>query len=112
MTQSKPKSTPRRGRIFPEIQWSPEEKARRKAESEAFYQRCRAIFEQVRPQLIQAHYGWYIAIEPDSGDYFIDPDKEVASQKAHQQYPHAIHHMFALNETGATGRIWLKEHLA
>ena len=105
MTQSKPKSTPRRGRIFPEIQWSPEEKARRKAESEAFYQRCRAIFEQVRPQLIQKHYGWYIAIEPDSGDYFIDPDKEVASQKAHQQHPHAIHHMFALNETGATGRI-------
>lgn len=41
----------RRGRLFPEIQWSPEEKARRKAESEAFYQRCREIFERVRPSL-------------------------------------------------------------
>lgn len=105
MTQSTPKPTPRRGRIFPEIQWSPEEKARRKAESEAFYQRCRVIFEQVRPQLIQQHYGWYIAIEPHSGDYFIDADKMVAHQKARQQHPHSIHCVFCLNETGATGRI-------
>lgn len=105
MTQSTPARSLRRGRIFPDIQWSPEEKAKRQAESEAFYQRCRAIFERVRPDLIEEHYGWYIAIEPDSGDYFIDPDKEIASQKARQQHPNAIHHMFAINETGATGRI-------
>jgi hypothetical protein len=104
---SAPQSTSavRRGRIFPEIQWSPEEKARRKAESEVFYQRCREIFERVRTELIEDHYGWYIAIEPDSGDYFIDSDKELASEKAHQKHPHAIHHLFGINETGATGRI-------
>jgi hypothetical protein len=105
MTQSTPEHSLRRGRIFPDIQWSPEEKAKRHAESEAFYQRCRAIFERVRPNLIEEHYDWYIAIEPDSGDYFIDPEREVASQKASQQHPNAIHHMFAINETGATGRI-------
>jgi hypothetical protein len=105
MTQSPPDRPLRRGRIFPKIRWSPEEKARRKAESEAFYQRCRAIFERIRPDLIKKYYGWYIAIEPDSGDYFIDPDKEMASQIAHQKHPNAIHHMFAINETGATGKI-------
>jgi hypothetical protein len=105
MTHSTPQKPKHRGRIFPEIQWSPEEKARRKAEDEAFYQRCRAMFERVRPNLIEQHYGWYIAIEPDSGDYFIDPNKEAASQKARQKHPNAIHHMFAINETGATGRI-------
>ncbi|MCU0536524.1 MAG: hypothetical protein MUD14_21765 [Hydrococcus sp. Prado102] len=106
MTQPTP--TPhqrRRGRIFPQIQWSPEEKARRKAIDEAFSQRCRAIFERVHPDLIEEHYGWYIAIEPDSGDYFIDIDKNVAHQKARRNHPNSVHCVFCLNETGATGRI-------
>jgi hypothetical protein len=105
MTQPIPRSTPRRGRIFPEIQWTEEEKARRKAESEAFYHRCRAIFERVRPELIGEHYGWYIAVEPDSEEYFIDADKEIASQKARQKYPHTIHCLFCLDESGVCGTI-------
>ena len=105
MTESTAKQPPRRGRIFPQRTLSPEELARRKAEDEEFDRRCRAIFERVRPSLIQEHYGWYIAVEPDSGDYFIDVDKEVASQKVRQQYPNSIHFMFCLNETGTTGRI-------
>jgi hypothetical protein len=103
MTQSTPNK--RRGRIFPEIQWSPEEKARRIAENNAFSQRCRTIFEQVRLNLIEKHYGWYIAIEPDSGDYFIDRDKNVAHQKARHKHPNSVHCVFCLNETGATGKI-------
>lgn len=46
----------RRGRIFPEIVRSPEEIAKRKAETEAFHQRGRVIFERVRPELIENHY--------------------------------------------------------
>jgi len=42
--------------------------------NETFGQRCRVIFDQVVPQLIADHYDWSIIIEPDSGDYFIDPD--------------------------------------
>jgi hypothetical protein len=95
----------RRGRIFPERTLEPEELARQKAEREVFHNRCRALFRQVRPQLIDKHYGWYIAVEPDSGDYFIDEDIEVASKKARDKHPHAVHCMFCLNETGATGRI-------
>lgn len=106
MTEAIPqKPARRRGRIFPERTWSPEELARRKALDEAFDRRCRAIFEKVRPEWIEKHYGWYIAVEPDSGDYFIDEDKEIASLKARQKHPNAIHCMFCLNETGATGRI-------
>lgn len=105
MTQSTPKPPARRGRIFPERTLSPEELARRKAENEAFYQRCRVIFERVRPELIKEHYGWYIAIEPNSGDYFIDEDIEIAHKKALEKYPNAIHCVFCFNETGATGTI-------
>lgn len=105
MTESTAKQPARRGRIFPERTLSAEELARRKAEREVFHQRCRAIFERVRPEYIEEHYGWYIAVEPDSGDYFIDEDIEVASHKARDRHPNAVQCMFCLNETGATGTI-------
>ncbi len=105
MTESVQKPRTQRGRIFPELIIAPEELARRDAEGEAFSDRCEVIFKQLLPQLIDKYYGWYIAIEPDSGDYFIDRNKEVASQKARQKYPNVIHHMFGINETGVSGRI-------
>jgi len=105
MTESTAKQPARRGRIFPERTLPPEELARRKAEDEAFYQRCRAIFERVRHDLIQEHYGWYIAVEPNSDDYLIDADKMQAHKKALEKYPNTDHCVFCLNETGTTGTI-------
>ncbi|TAE59025.1 MAG: hypothetical protein EAZ87_11145 [Nostocales cyanobacterium] len=105
MTQLTPKPGRRRGRIFPELTLSPEELAKRKAEREAEHQRYRAIFEKVRPELIKDHYGWYIAIELNSGDYVIDPDKEVTHRKAREKFPNGDHCVFCLNELGAVGRI-------
>jgi hypothetical protein len=55
MTPSIPKRVVHRGRLFPEIQWSPEKKARYQAEITAFRQRCLVIFERVRPELILVH---------------------------------------------------------
>ncbi|MFB2834396.1 hypothetical protein [Floridanema evergladense] len=97
--------TARRGRVFPDRQLSPEEKAKRRAESEAFAQRCRVIFERVKPELIKDHYDWFIVIEPDSGDYFIDADEMVAIQKICEKYPHTKSLIMRLNETGTCGRI-------
>ncbi|MBA3922231.1 MAG: hypothetical protein H0X31_11235 [Nostocaceae cyanobacterium] len=97
--------TPRQGRVFPDRQLSPEEKARLKAEDQAFAQRCRAIFAQVKPELIKDHYDWFIVIEPDSGDYFIDPDENVARAKGREKHPHAMFLIKCLNETGCSGRI-------
>jgi hypothetical protein len=107
MTESISKISKQRVRLLPERTLSPEEIAKRKAEREAFHRRCRAIFERVRPELIDKHYGWYIAVEPDSGDYFIDRSIEVASQKARDKHPNARHGIFCLrvNESGTTGRI-------
>ncbi|WP_407884057.1 hypothetical protein [Scytonema sp. NUACC26] len=96
----------RRGRIFPEITIPLEELAKQKAEDEAFFQQCWSILERVRPKLIEQHYGWYIAIEPNSGDYFIDSDKMRAHQKVLHKYPNCDHFVFCLNETGATGRMF------
>lgn len=81
------------------------EQARRKTESETFYQRCRAIFEQVRPELIEEYYNCYIVIEPDSGDYFIDKDDMNAFQKMREKHPKEKVMTMRLNQTGACGRI-------
>jgi hypothetical protein len=105
MTQLSSNRTARRGRVFPERQLSPEEKAKLQLEDEVFAQRCRVIFEQVRPQLIKNHYDWFIVIEPESGEYFIDSDKTLARAKAHEKYPHATCLIKCLNETGCCGRI-------
>lgn len=107
--ETKPKSkrkVPPGSPLFPDKpRLSKEEIARRKAENENFGQRCRAIFNQVAPQLMLDHYGWSIIIEPDSGDYFIDPDRKECLQKAKQKHPTAILLEMCLNETGTCGRI-------
>ena len=105
MTHITSKKVVRRGRIFPELTISPEELAKREAEDEIFYQRCLAIFERVRPQYIESHYGWYIAIEPDSGEYLIDQDRMQSNKRMLEKYPQARHFVFCLNETGTTGTI-------
>lgn len=106
MNQRVSRKVPFGSPIFPDRPpLSLEEKARRKAEMEAFGKRCRVIFDRVYPELVAEHYDWFILIEPESGDYFIDPDEEVASQKAHQKYPTAIMLRMRLNETGTCGRI-------
>ncbi|NJM71825.1 MAG: hypothetical protein HC862_17415 [Scytonema sp. RU_4_4] len=106
MTEStSQKPVRRRGRIFPEITIPPEELAKRKIEREVFHQRCWTIFERVRPELIDKYYGWYIAVEPNSGDYFIDEDNMQAHRKALQKYPDVEHCVFCLNEDGTTGTI-------
>ncbi|MCL1463844.1 hypothetical protein [Argonema galeatum] len=104
MTQLSSNRTVQR-RVFPERQLSQEEIARRQAEDEVFYQRCRVIFDGVKPALIDEHYDWFIVIEPESGDYFIEVDETVARQKARDKFDRTRRVMMRINETGACGRI-------
>jgi hypothetical protein len=106
MTEKTRIKVPRGSRIFPDRpRMNEAELAKRKAEDETFAQRCREIFKRVQPELIANHYDWFIHIEPDSGDYFIDPDEETSFQKARQKYPTAKLMAMRINETGACGRI-------
>ncbi len=105
MTQQPTQRPIRRGRIFPKHTIPPEEMAKRQSELDVRYQRCRPVFKRVRDELISNHYNWFIIIEPNSGDYFIDPDEDVAELKARQQYPSGWLVTFRINETGACGMI-------
>lgn len=93
------------GKIIPKYPLSPEEKAKRQAEDRAFTQRCRAIFERVKPDLIKEHYDWFIIIEPDSEEYVIDPDENVAKQKASEKHHHKKSLIMRINKTGACGTV-------
>ncbi|HBL12418.1 MAG TPA: hypothetical protein DD379_13610 [Cyanobacteria bacterium UBA11162] len=95
----------RRGRVFPDYNLSPEELAQRQAEIDSFGLRCKLIWLRVCPDLIKEHYNWFMVIEPESGDYFIDSQQLVAYQKARQKYPKGKIGTFRLNETGACGMI-------
>lgn len=95
----------RRGRLFPEFVIPLEELARRKAEKDARCQRYRDVFARVSPELIDNHYNWFMVIESNSGDYFIDPDEEIAVQKARHKYPRGMIGIHRINETGACGTL-------
>ena len=105
MIKSSSHQTVRRGRVFPEKTLSPTEKAKIEAENAIFDQRCRKVFDRVQPELIKDHYDWFIIIEPDSGDYFIDPDEKVAREKSRSQHPQKKCIIMRINETGTCGRI-------
>jgi len=79
--------------------------ARRKAKRVEIGERCRAVFDRVRPELSDKYYNWFIAIEPESGEYLIDPKLEGLLQKVHTRYAHTDMRLttFRLNETGACG---------
>ncbi len=105
MTETKQARPRSRGRLFPEYTIPAEELAQRKAQRDIRCHKARVFFDQLCPQLIDDHYNWFIIIEPDTGDYFLDLDEEVANQKARQQYPSGWLVTFRLNETGTCGRI-------
>lgn len=91
------------GRIFPEIQWSEEKKARSQAKRAEFHQSCQLIFEQVKPELIETHYNWYGAVEPQSQEYFLAKSEWDAIALSLAKYPNSPFHLFQVNETGVCG---------
>ncbi|GAB4172453.1 MAG: hypothetical protein Fur006_01260 [Coleofasciculaceae cyanobacterium] len=84
---------------------SHEETSKHPVKLEEFDQRCYQVFEQLRRKLIANQYNWFIIIEPNSGNYFMDEDELVAFQKALEKHPQRIFGFFRLNETGVCGKI-------
>ena len=97
--------TPRLGRVFPDSNYTPEELARREAELQDLMEKCDAVFERVKGELINDYYDWFMVIEPESGDYFLDENEDEAVQKAHQKYPDTRCAIYCVNETGACCRV-------
>jgi hypothetical protein len=98
-------SQPRRK--LPRKSMPPEELARQQQRS-TLAARCRIIFERLRPSLIEAHYNWHIAIDPDTEQYLIDPTLKGITEKIVEAYGYSNEPkltIFRLNDTGSCGRI-------
>ncbi|MBD2777983.1 hypothetical protein [Iningainema tapete] len=101
-------SDQRRTRILPPSPIAAEEKIRRQEKQRALAMRCRAVFERLRPQLIESYYNWHIAIDPDSENYLIDPTLLGITQKIREAYGKTDKvklTIFRLNDTGTCGSI-------
>ncbi len=53
--------------------------------------RAKALYEtNLRSELEKSHFDEFVAIEPDSGDYFVSPSFSSAVQDARRQHPAKI----------------------
>jgi len=95
---------PRLGKVFPGRQPTPEEIDKIEAQMQTLMKRCDEIFDSAKSQLIDDYYGWFMVIEPESGDYFIDRDENTALKKADEKYPKTWCAVYGINETGACYR--------
>jgi hypothetical protein len=58
------------------------------AESREIIRRAELVYEQrLKAELERTHLNSYVAIEPDSGDYFLGRTLSEASAAARQTYP-------------------------
>jgi hypothetical protein len=78
--------------------------------------KCRIVFDRVYSQLIEHHYNWHIAIDPDTEQYLIDPTLMGIAAQIKDIYGDRSRSdsngvstvkltIFRLNETGTCGRL-------
>ncbi|MEH2180148.1 hypothetical protein [Nostoc sp.] len=52
-----------------------------------YVKRARQIYDCLRAELVNHYPDCYVAIEPDSGDCFLNANKALAQQQAKQKHP-------------------------
>ncbi len=52
-----------------------------------FVEKAKAVYEQLKPQLLPQYKGWMIAIEPESGDYALGRTTTQARLALQQRHP-------------------------
>ncbi|MDZ7957029.1 MAG: hypothetical protein RMY34_03825 [Aulosira sp. DedQUE10] len=75
----------------------------------ALREKCRPRFERLRSGLIETYPNWFIAIDPNSEEYFLDPTLRGITQKISQatHTDNTVRMIFRLNDTGICGRLWV-----
>lgn len=101
-------SEPRRTRILPPSPADSEVIQREREKQRTLRERCRPLFERLRPSLLETHPNWFIAIDPDSEQYLLDPTLRGITEQISQVYgKNEIKMIFRLNDTGTCGRLWV-----
>lgn len=58
------------------------------------------IYQELKDNLEMKHKGEYLAIEVETGDYFIGRTIEEAGKKAREKYPNKIFHLIKIGYPG------------
>jgi hypothetical protein len=96
-----------RGRILPPSPIDQEVVQREQEKQRALALRCRPLFERLRSSLIETHYNWYIAIDPDTENYLLDKTLIGITEQIQNSYSgdEVKLTIFRLNDTGTCGRL-------
>ena len=84
------------------------ERLRRGIQRDELARKCQIVFDRVYSQLIENHYNWHIAIDPDTEQYLIDPTLMGITAQIKDTYEDRSTvklTIFRLNETGTCGRL-------
>ena len=52
-----------------------------------FADKAKEIYAKIKNELERDHWGEFLVIEPDSGDYFLDKDLKEATRKFREKHP-------------------------
>ncbi len=66
-----------------------------------FAEKGRAIYEQLKDQLLPQYKGWFIAIDPDTGDYALGRTDIEADQAMKARHPGKVFYLMRLGYRAA-----------
>lgn len=78
-------------------------------QTQSIAERAKRIYdEQLRAALEAEHLGRFVAIEPDSGDYFLADTLDAAVQAARTRHPARLSHVVRVGHPAALylGSVW------
>ncbi|MCS7264058.1 MAG: hypothetical protein NZ805_04415 [Armatimonadetes bacterium] len=69
-----------------------------------FAEKGRAVYERVKDQLMPQYKGWFIAIDPETGDYALGKDPTEANHALRQRHPGKVFYLMRVGYRAA-GRL-------
>jgi len=77
-------------------------KAKPKYSDNETVRRGEKVYARIKAQLEPRHHGKFVAIEVDSGDFYVDEDSTKALLKARKKYPEAIFYLARIGYRAAS----------
>jgi hypothetical protein len=71
------------------------------AETKAVIERAKRVYDQLRHVLEPQHLNRFVAIEPESGDYFLGDTFDEAVKSARAKYPSRLSHTIRIGHRAA-----------
>jgi hypothetical protein len=73
-------------------------------DDKTFSEKAHQVYDKIKDELIQEYKGKIVAIEPESGDYFIGDTKMEAGMQAKIKYPDKLFYFFKVGFKGVYKR--------